>query len=119
MDPLRAMAAYYVATGIWPLVSLRTFMWVTGPKADRWLVKTFGLLVAGIGLVLVRDDETGDRRAARRLGITVATTLAAAEAWFVARGRISPVYLLDAMVELGFAAALLAESARPVTPREG
>ena len=38
--------AYFLATGIWPLLHLASFMRVTGPKTDRWLVKTVGALVA-------------------------------------------------------------------------
>ncbi len=33
---------YYTVSGLWPLISLRTFTLVTGPKVDLWLVKTVG-----------------------------------------------------------------------------
>lgn len=33
----RGQAAYYIVTGPWPLLSLRSFEAVTGPKADEWL----------------------------------------------------------------------------------
>jgi hypothetical protein len=29
---------FYFGSGVWPLLSMRTF--VTGPKTDKWLVKT-------------------------------------------------------------------------------
>src|SRR3954453_22950393 len=53
--------AYYLLTGIWPLVSIRTFQWVTGRKTDNWtgregdhwLVNTVGVLVAAIGVTLL------------------------------------------------------------------
>src|SRR5437588_12237075 len=32
--------AYYAATGVWPLVSIRSFVDVTGPKKERWLMNT-------------------------------------------------------------------------------
>ncbi|MFS6749762.1 hypothetical protein, partial [Staphylococcus aureus] len=44
--------AYFLVTGIWPLISIRTFMRVTGPKTDLWLVKTVGAVVGVIGAVL-------------------------------------------------------------------
>ena len=44
---------YYLVTGIWPLLSMRTFEAVTGPKADKWLVKTVGVLVGVVGAVLM------------------------------------------------------------------
>src|SRR5687767_3732081 len=46
---------YFLLTGVWPLVSMRTFEMVTGPKVDRWLVKTVGVLIAVIGSSLVLD----------------------------------------------------------------
>ncbi len=56
-SPLTALAllqgVFYVLTGIWPLLSIRTFERVTGPKVDRWLVKTVGVLVTVIGGVLL------------------------------------------------------------------
>ena len=48
----RAQGTYFFVTGVWPLLSMRTFEAVTGPKRDRWLVKTVGVLVAVIGASL-------------------------------------------------------------------
>ena len=45
--------AYYLATGIWPLLSIGTFEVVTGPKMDDWLVQTVGVLAACIGATLL------------------------------------------------------------------
>ena len=50
---LLTQGAYYVATGIWSWVSLRTFEVVTGPKVDDWLVQTVGALAAAIGDTLL------------------------------------------------------------------
>ena len=40
---------YFLATGVWPLVSLRTFEGVTRPRVDSWLVKSVSVLVSAIG----------------------------------------------------------------------
>ena len=104
---LRAQAAFYVLTGLWPLLSLRTFELVTGPKTDDWLVHMVGLLAAAIGVTL----WTG-ARAARPVGAVVllaaasAASFAAIDLTYALRGRISAVYLLDAAVELGLLLAL-------------
>lgn len=54
--------AYFLVTGVWPLVSIRTFVLVTGPKtdhlptgreSDHWLVLTAGVLITAIGLALL------------------------------------------------------------------
>jgi hypothetical protein len=102
-DALDAQALYYVVTGIWPLLHLRSFMALTGPKADTWLVQTFGGLVAALGLALVLRDG-GERGALKRVSTAAALALATADVWFVARRRISPIYLADALVELALVA---------------
>jgi hypothetical protein len=44
---------YFFITGIWPILSIQTFLLVTGPKTDLWLVKTVGIVLATIGATLV------------------------------------------------------------------
>ena len=44
---------YYLITGIWPLVHMESFLAVTGPKTDLWLVQTVGALIAVIGAMLL------------------------------------------------------------------
>lgn len=92
--------SYFLATGVWPLVSRRSFERVTGPKVDFWLARTVGVLVGSVGAVLL----VGARR--RRvdfelelLGATSAAGLAAIDVIFSARGTISKIYLLDAAIE--------------------
>ena len=45
---------YFLATGIWPILDIRGFMAVTGPKTDLWLVRTVGVLLVVIGVTLLR-----------------------------------------------------------------
>jgi hypothetical protein len=109
-DPLLAQSAYYVATGIWPIVHLRSFMALTGRKRDTWLVQTFGALITATGVAIWprtgRAGE-GERPAQERVAVAAAVALAASDAYFVYRRRIRPVYLGDAAVELLMAAAIL------------
>ncbi len=100
-DHARLQGAYYLLTGIWPIVHLRSFMALTGPKHDTWLVQTFGALVSAVGVSLLAGRA--DREATTRLGVTSAMALAVSEVVFVARGRISPIYLADALVEVALA----------------
>jgi hypothetical protein len=98
--------AFYAATGAWPFVSMRSFEAVTGPKMERWLVKTVGGLIGVIGGALV---SAGARRRVTpelaMLGAGSAMVLAGIDVYYVSKRRISPVYLLDAAAELGIAAA--------------
>ncbi len=95
-----AQGTYFAATGIWPLLHMPSFEAVTGPKTDRWLVRTVGVLVAVIGGTLVsaalRNRVTGEVAA---LGAASAGGLGAVDAYFAGQGRIDPVYLTDAAVD--------------------
>ena len=117
---------FYVATGLWPVLHLRSFEAVTGRKRDRWLVQTVGGLIAAIGASLLvaarkparstqaapsEPDEwrpaedgrsgstTSGSLAVRTLGMASAATLAAADLVFVASGQIPRIYLADAAAE--------------------
>ena len=97
---------YYLGTGLWALVSIRSFEAVTGPKVDRWLVKTVGVLVSVIGCVLVL---AGWRRHVEPesavLAAGSAAGLGAIDTVYATKGRIAKIYLLDAIVEAGLVIA--------------
>lgn len=99
----RAHGLFNVAGGLWPLVHLRSFQAVSGPKADRWLVET----VAGLMVVngMVQLSARSSPQATRTLGIGTALWLAAIDVRYASTGRISKVYLLDAAAELAWVAA--------------
>jgi hypothetical protein len=93
--------AFYVATGVWPLVSLRTFEKVTGPKVDDWLVKTVGVMVTVTGATLVIGGLRGQIGPELLvLGAGSAAALAAVDVVYAAKGTISPIYLADALAEV-------------------
>jgi hypothetical protein len=96
---------FYVATGLWPIIHLRSFEKVTGPKVDKWLVRTFGGLVAAVGTTLIVGAfDKQPSKALRVLGIGSALALGAADLVYSLRGRISKVYLGDAAAEGAIAA---------------
>lgn len=92
---------YFFITGVWPLIHMKSFLLVTGPKADVWLVKTVGAVLAAIGATLVFAQWNAQVNApVIFLAISAAVSLAIVEFVYVARRVISPVYLGDAFVEL-------------------
>lgn len=94
---------FYLITGLWSLVHMRSFERVTGSKTDTWLVKTVGLLLALVGALLVRAARRGAINGDLRwLGAGSAAVLAGIDITYVARGRIPQIYLLDAVAELAF-----------------
>jgi hypothetical protein len=98
-------AVYYVVTGLWAIVSIGTFQKVTGPKTDTWLVKTVGVLIIVIGGVLGLAGRRGEPvPEVPVLAVGSAAGLTAIDIIYVAKKRIRPVYLLDAVAEIGLIA---------------
>jgi hypothetical protein len=100
MHPSLVQGCYYASAGLWPLVSIDTFQMVTGPKSDLWLVRTVGVLVTVIGLVLLL--AWWRRTMALELAVLAtgsAAALAAIDVYYVARRLLSPIYLADALAE--------------------
>ena len=102
-------AAFYVGTGVWPLLHRRSFEWVTGPKTDFWLAQTVGLTVAtiGIGLGHALSRRRGVPAELRTVATMSAAGLALVDVSFVARGRISKISLADAAAEAALVAGWL------------
>jgi hypothetical protein len=101
---------YYVGSGVWPLVSMRSFEAVTGPKRDRWLVRTVGLLAMAFGGLLLRDAARD--RPDPGTGLAGAAAFGTASLWYWARGRINHAYLLDGLTEAAMVGAWLGLSGR-------
>ena len=91
---------YYAVAGIWPILHIDSFMMVTGPKTDIWLVHTVGLLLVAVGVVLClaayRQRLTLEMIV---LAAGAALALIGIELVYVWKGTISTIYLLDAALE--------------------
>src|SRR4030042_4958162 len=98
---LLGQGLYYFITGLWALLSMRTFEKVTGPQTDRWLVQTIGLMLVVIGLALI---TSGIRKTITPemviLGVGTAGVLLGIDVFYVSIKKISRIYLLDAVAEL-------------------
>jgi len=102
---------YYLITGIWPLLSVRTFMLVTGPKTDIWLVKTVGVLVRVIGSILLLSASRALVPAeVFWLAVMSAAALTAIDLVYVMKTVISPIHLVDAAVEVSLILAWFASA---------
>lgn len=92
---------YYGITGLWGLLHIESFMKVTGPKFDIWLVKMVSVLIIVISIVLI---TSGYRKNVTLeiiiLAIGSAIGFIAIDVYYVAIDRIDSVYLLDALAEV-------------------
>ena len=91
---------YTLLTAIWALVDIHSFMQITGPKTDIWLVKTVATLLLPIGAcllfgVFIRED----RWMVLLLGATTALGLVIIDFYYTLHKTISNIYLLDGCFE--------------------
>src|SRR4051812_32305758 len=94
-------AGYFCAAGVWPIVHMPSFLRMTGPKTDLWLVRTVGVLVTAIGFALAVASWRGQiNLPIVILAVSTAAGLAIIDIVFVARGTIAKIYLMDAVVEV-------------------
>jgi hypothetical protein len=115
-----AQGAYYGVTGLWPLLSRRSFEAVTGRKEDWWLVETLGLLLLPVGGALAtagaRERVTPE---VALLGAGAAAALGATDVLIAARRLGTPAYLLDAVASGAIALAWAKAQRDGAAPREG
>jgi len=105
---------YFVATGVWPLLHMRSFIYVTGPKTDLWLVRTVGILVVCIGATLIIQGYV-DSKASTATAVLAASSalgLLVIDVTYVRKGTIRKIYLADALLELALLAMWLVASVR-------
>ena len=109
----RVQGSYYLVTGLWPLLSFRTFTLVAGPKPDRFQTQAAGMVFAAAGLALQpwaagrypRRSPAQLTSSARLLAASAGALAAAIELAY--RRELRWVYKADAAAQLAFAALAL------------
>lgn len=101
---------YFTLTGVWPLIDIRSFIAVTGPKTDNyltgregdhWLVMTVAVLIVAIGATLLFAAWRG-RNPVEIVVLAMASSIAltSIDVIYVVRETIPPIYLVDAAAEV-------------------
>lgn len=98
---------YYVLTGFWALVDIDSFMAVTGPKTDTWLVKALAFLFCAIGLVLLLARQEHAMLIPSVLATSTAIFMTCIDFYFYMKGTIAGVYLADGVLQMIFAGGVL------------
>jgi hypothetical protein len=97
---LWVQSVYYLITALWGLLHIESFMAVTGPKTDVWLVKTVSVLILPVVVCLVAGHLL---HVHPLLVILVAATAAAGFAaidfYYTAGKVIRWVYAVDGVVQ--------------------
>lgn len=99
---------YYAVTGLWPLVHMPSFVRVSGPKTDLWLVRMVGALTLAIGFFLLVAMRERPNPSLFCLATLSALAFLGVDVVYVAQRTIGPVYPADAaaeaMIVVGWAA---------------
>ena len=91
---------YFLLTGLWPLVHIDSFVWVTGPKTDIWLVKTVGALLVPVSITIGSAFFIKvDPRALLILAAGTNVAFICIDVYYSLTDVISDIYLADAVVE--------------------
>ena len=94
---------YFALPSIWPLVHMPSFLAVTGPKTDLWLVQTVAVLLLVISSVFITAALYGEYQTylgVLAVGSTVA--MAGVDIYFATQDVIWDTYLIDAVGEILF-----------------
>jgi hypothetical protein len=98
-------AIYIFVTAVWPIIHIQSFMIVTGPKTDIWLVKTVGALLIPISLTMVAQLNTSnEKKPLMILGAFTAIAFICIDLYYSLNDTIPDIYLADAAIEFIFLA---------------
>lgn len=94
---------YTLLTALWALVDINSFMEVTGPKSDTWLVKNVAVLLIPIGICFIAGLYLkSESLIVILVGITSSAGLAFIDFYYTTRGTIKWIYLVDGYLQILF-----------------
>jgi hypothetical protein len=92
---------YTLATAIWPLLHIESFMQVTGHKTDIWLVKTVGALLIPVALCLMSSLIIRiDPRPILILGALTTISFICIDFYYSLTDVISNIYMADGLLQI-------------------
>lgn len=94
---------YTLLTALWALIDINSFMEVTGPKSDTWLVKTVAVLLIPIGICFLAGLYLkSESLIVILVGITSSAGLAFIDFYYTTKGTIKWIYLVDGYLQILF-----------------
>jgi hypothetical protein len=92
---------YLLITAIWPLIDIESFMRVTGPKTDIWLVKTVAVLLIPVSICILFPLFSRINPILSILVSLLCTAgLAAIDFYYTSTETISNVYRYDGFLQV-------------------
>jgi hypothetical protein len=101
---LAVQGTYTFITAVWPIVHIESFMWISGPKSDIWLVKTEGVTLMAISVCLLTGIfAKGDYLPIAALALFTSVGLAYVDFYYALNDTIWDTYMADGIIEIIFA----------------
>lgn len=96
-------SCYLLLTALWPFIDINSFMLITGPKQDVWLVKTVAVLLIPVALCLSTYLLTGGSYIYPMvLGSLIPLAFMTIDFHYAGLNVISDVYLIDGVIQVIF-----------------
>jgi hypothetical protein len=88
---------------------MRSFIWVTGPKVDYWLVRCLALMIISSGIIFALPiiSAAPPSQEVLLLAMLNAFSLLMIDVYYSLKGRISKIYLGDGLLQFIFLGLLL------------
>ena len=94
-------SGYYLATALWGILDIESFMEVSGPKTDIWLVKTVSVVLLSVCICLLSGLLLAEYSLPIFiLGSTSAIALAIIDFRYTSDDTIKWVYAIDGVVQV-------------------
>ena len=94
---------YTLLTALWALIHIESFMGVTGPKTDIWLVKTVAAILLSIAVCfLYAPFVQRDHFLVALVGITSSAALASIDFYYTDNNTIKKIYQADGYLQALF-----------------
>ena len=92
----------FLLTAVWALVDIQSFMVITGPKTDVWLVRTVAVLLICISLFFLLSSKKSEESRITLTALVFSFGLAYIDFYYTLNNTIRWVYALDGIVESMF-----------------
>ena len=99
---LLVQGMYVLLTAVWALADIQSFMFITGPKTDVWLVRTVAVLLICISLFFLLSSKKSEEPRVTLTALVFSFGLAYIDFYYTLNNTIRWVYALDGIVESMF-----------------
>jgi hypothetical protein len=99
---LMLQGMYIFLTALWPIVDINSFMVITGPKTDTWLVKTVAVSLICVSLFFLLSSPKSEDLVVTFIACIFSFGFAYIDFFYSLNKTIRWVYAIDGIIEILF-----------------